>query len=81
LTVVLPQVLQLYKDFLVAASQKPTPEGRESIVNETRKRFKKNMTVPAREFGRIEHMIRMGEKKLTTVKLKSFQGIQTFTVR
>ena len=72
-------MLKLYKDFLVAASHK-TPAGRESIVNETRKQFKKNMNISKREFGRIEHLIRVGEKKLATVKMKGFEGIQRVTV-
>ena len=49
-------------------------------MNETRKQFKKNMNISKREFGRIEHLIRVGEKKLATVKMKGFEGIQRVTV-
>ena len=73
------QVLKLYRDILVAAKEK-SPEGRQSIINEARRRFKANMLISRKEFGRIEHLIRMGEKQLATVRTKGFDGITTVKV-
>merc|ERR1711990_1250832 len=68
------QVLKLYRDILTAAREK-SPEGRASIVTETRAKFKANMSIPKREFGKIEHLLRMGGKQLKTVQMKGFDGI------
>merc|ERR1712086_595850 len=67
-------VLKLYRDFSRAAGTK-SPEGKESIMAAVRSGFETNIHISRKEFGRIEHLMRQGQKKLEMIKAPGFKGI------
>ncbi|OQV13329.1 hypothetical protein BV898_12440 [Hypsibius exemplaris] len=66
------QVLALYRDFMVAARNKP------GFSSRIREEFKRNAAIPLAESQRIEFLIRRGRRQLEGLKNPNTSSMQSF---
>ncbi|KAH3900270.1 Sdh6p SCDLUD_003242 [Saccharomycodes ludwigii] len=68
------QVVSLYRNCIRTAYTKPT-ENRHHFIDFTRKEFGKYKSLPKKEFGAIEHLLRLGNRRLEMLSQSEIKDI------
>ena len=68
------QVISLYRNCIRSSYNKPR-ENRQHFIDYSRAQFLKYQNLPRKEFVTIEHLLRVGHKKLETLKSEKVKDI------
>ena len=73
------QALSLYRQVLRVAREKSSVEGRAGIEALARLEFEKNKSISRKDFNRIEHLLRVGKRRVEVIKDANVGGVSLQT--